>query len=96
MRPKSTLSKSDRVRANQIKHHYGVTSAQYALLLAKNGGKCHICGGEEKTRGKSRLSVDHDHVTGRVRGLLCGPCNKGLGMFRDNPFLLRCAATYVS
>jgi hypothetical protein len=53
----------------------GVTDAEYARLLAAQGGGCAICGNPPKTR---RLHVDHDHKTKRVRGLLCHRCNRAL------------------
>ena len=51
--------------------------------------QCVICGAEEK------LVVDHDHKTGKIRGLLCNHCNRGLGHFRDDPTLLEFAAQYL-
>ena len=51
--------------------------------------QCVICGHEEK------LVVDHDHITGKVRGMLCNHCNRGLGHFRDDPMLLEFAAQYL-
>ena len=53
----------------------GVTDAEYDRLLSAQGGGCAICGNPPKTR---RLHVDHDHKTGRVRGLLCHRCNRAL------------------
>ena len=53
----------------------GVTVEDYDRLLAAQGGGCAICGNPPKTR---RLDVDHDHRTGKVRGLLCHRCNRAL------------------
>lgn len=66
--------------------------ALYDQLLAKQGGKCAICG--EEANG-NRLAVDHNHETGEIRGLLCHQCNTGLGSFRDNPQLLKQAIAYL-
>ena len=52
---------------------YGITEAQYQKMLVKGGGACWLCGGIPKTR---RLAVDHDHKTGRIRGVLCFRCNR--------------------
>jgi len=77
---------------------YGMTVAEYDEMLVKQGGKCAVCvRPERKQRGDQilRLSVDHDHDTGEVRGLLCSTCNTGLGQFRDDPDLLISAAAYI-
>lgn len=58
-------------------------------MLAAQGGLCDIC------RAAPATQVDHDHVTGAVRALLCFNCNGGLGQFRDDPEVLRVAADYV-
>lgn len=70
----------------------GVTSEQYEALKELAGGVCEIC---KQPSGRRDLDVDHDHQTGLVRGLLCEPCNKGLGHFRDRPDLLEMAAAYL-
>lgn len=64
-------------------------------MFDQQNGRCAICESADPGAGKSRFAVDHDHVTGRVRGLLCNPCNKGLGMFQDSPMRLKRAAEYV-
>jgi hypothetical protein len=69
-----------------------ITFEQYEELLKKQNNKCLICGEESKGR---KLAVDHCHETGEVRGLLCGNCNQGLGLFKDDPELMQKAAEYV-
>lgn len=75
----------DVVRLHKIKAAYGLSAEAYAAMPPV----CVICGAE------TGLCVDHSHQSGRVRGLLCGPCNKGLSFFRDNPSLLYRAADYI-
>jgi hypothetical protein len=80
--------------ASKLKSMYGITVEEFEMMSTTQGGVCKICG--RPPIGKSRLSVDHEHSTSRrVRGLLCDPCNTGVGMFRDNPELLRGAADYL-
>lgn len=74
---------------------YGITSEQYWALYEAQGGVCAIC---QRAKGTARrkLSVDHNHKTGEVRGLLCGPCNRDvLGHLRDDPAALRRGADYL-
>lgn len=73
---------------------YGITVQRYDELLTEQGGGCAVCGVTEQGNGRL-LAVDHDHDTGAVRGLLCGPCNAGVGMFQDSPALLAAAITYL-
>ncbi len=79
-------------------HHFvaqfGITVEQYGEMLARQGGVCAICG-VENVRGMS-LAVDHDHQSGRVRGLLCNPCNSAVGLFADDPERLRAAIDYLT
>lgn len=63
-------------------------------MLQAQSGVCAIC----KTKGAidgHHLAIDHDHKNGRIRGLLCSTCNKGLGQFKDKGSLLRAAITYL-
>lgn len=71
------------LRAARLRHRYGIEVAEYDRLLAQQGGRCAICkepsgGGRSKPHHK-RLCVDHDHDSGRVRGLLCDSCNLAIG-----------------
>ncbi len=79
---------------------YGITVEEYDRMFEAQRGLCAICGHPETTidarYGKMRmLSVDHCHTTGKVRGLLCGHCNIGLGSFKDDASLLAHAITYL-
>lgn len=69
-----------------------MSAEQYAEMVARQKGRCAICGDPPGNRG---LSIDHCHATGVVRGLLCTNCNQALGKFRDDPRLMRAAADYV-
>lgn len=74
----------------RVQKVYGLSEGDYDRLYNFQGGVCAIC---RRARGLARkLAVDHDHATGLVRMLACGPCNKLLGYFRDSPDLLRSAA----
>jgi hypothetical protein len=83
-----------KVKANNLKQGYGLTLEEFDLLMEVQNGLCGIC----KTillPTKSGTHVDHDHGNGRIRGLLCGNCNKGLGHFRDSPAFLLAAVSYL-
>lgn len=83
-------------RDDNLKHLYGITHADYERMLEEQGGGCAICGSPTPRRkGRGHLSVDHCHKTGVVRGVLCDPCNNGLGRFQDDPNLLRKAIEYL-
>lgn len=77
-----------------LKRRYGISSEQYLLLLEDQKEVCKICGLFCKT-GRS-LAVDHNHETGKVRGLLCSSCNVGLGNFKDDTNLLKKAIEYLN
>jgi hypothetical protein len=70
-----------------------MTQEEFDAMLAAQGGVCKICGGPPV--GKTRLSIDHDHQTNEVRGLLCDRCNVGLAQFQEKTDLLIRAAEYL-
>jgi len=79
---------------------YGLTPIQYDEMLSAQGGVCYICKTDNKqlvTRsGEYRdLPVDHCHKTGKVRGILCSDCNRGLGSFKDDTGRLKAAIDYL-
>lgn len=74
---------------------YGLTAAGFRKLLAEQGGGCAICGATAANANGGRLVVDHDHETGKVRGLLCGGCNTGIGLLGDDAQRVLAAAWYL-
>lgn len=76
-----------------LKKKYGVTIEQYEAMLLQQGGVCAICK-KPPVEGVC-LSVDHNHQTGEVRGLLHSSCNLGIGNFEEDPQLMRNAADYI-
>ena len=84
-------------RKYNLRKFRGMSLEEYARILKEQGGGCAICG--RKTAGNRimpySLPVDHDHKTGKTRGILCSPCNRALGYMEDNPNRLRAAAKYL-
>ena len=78
------------VRQRQVKGMYGLTDAQYEMYRSVK--VCEICGQGFSAR---EPQIDHDHMTGKIRGFLCGKCNRTLGQARDDPAILRKAADYL-
>lgn len=88
----------ERVHLAEVERKYGFDRVAYLAMLVKQGERCRICRRDETfTRGGrlTRLSVDHDHATGTVRGLLCMDCNRAIGLFGDDPDRLESAAAYL-
>ncbi len=84
--PRTAISSAaQRLKRDQnLRTRYGIGLDDYEKLLAYQGGVCAICGGPPDTRDRV-FAVDHDHATGRVRGLLCKGCNTAMGHLKDNP-----------
>ena len=78
-------------RKGHLRRKYGLTLEEYDFLRLAQGDRCLICGAGEE----GGLHVDHDHKTGRVRGLLCGKCNKAIGLLREDPALFDAASAYL-
>jgi hypothetical protein len=80
-------------RAIQLKNKFNLTIKEWDDLFDKQKGVCAICAHPEQN-GK-RLSIDHCHTSGRIRGLVCNRCNSGLGRFDDDSKLMRRAVEYL-
>ena len=83
-------------KSNHLKSKYGIDLKDYSLMLEAQGGACAICKSESPKRNSKNFMVDHDHVTGAVRGLLCHPCNSAIGLLGDNISTLQNAINYLS
>lgn len=86
--------KVEKGRNRVIKRLYGISEAQYEYMVALQSGKCKICKTSDLGR-YDRLVIDHYHINGNVRGLLCNNCNTGLGLFKDSIDNLNEAINYL-
>jgi len=83
-----------RAHANHYRREYDITLDDYLGMFLDQMGCCAICNASATRERK--LFVDHCHVTGRVRGLLCDNCNKGIGMLGDDVIVLHAAIIYLT
>lgn len=81
-----------RTRNRYLNKTYGITAEQFDTMFADQGSVCAVCGTDDPVRA---WTVDHDHLTGKVRGILCWHCNIGLGHLRDDVHTLVAAAAYL-
>jgi hypothetical protein len=81
----------ERRLAIRRKYHYGVTEGQVTQMLRSQRNRCGICRKKPKL-----LHVDHDHKTMKFRGMLCGNCNRGLGLFQDRALIVYKALKYLT
>lgn len=79
-------------RDKYLRKLYSIDQDEFDRMSEAQGGTCYICGFPPDKRG---LFVDHDHKTNKVRGLLCGSCNSGLGFFKDSMVNLMRAVRYL-
>ncbi len=77
---------------SRLRREYGISLATYKALVQQQNNQCAIC---KQVPYDNKLHIDHNHKTGVIRELLCGLCNRALGLLRDNPLLLDAAATYL-
>jgi hypothetical protein len=84
-------------RKHKLMRNYGITIQQYEYLLKEQNSKCAICGTSEIKRSKAKyFNVDHNHKTGKIRGLLCHDCNVLLGKLSDNIEICKKVIEYLS
>lgn len=85
----------DRHADNNARWKYGLEHGTYAQMFAAQNGKCAICGTTDPGPRLKRFPIDHCHGSNIVRGLLCGRCNQGIGLFDDDPVKMKAAASYL-
>ena len=84
----------DSHKARVNKYKYGITPEEHDQLFVKQDGRCAICG-KDQCEIKKPLGIDHDHITGKIRGLLCDDCNNMIGRAHDNTEILMEAVVYL-
>src|SRR5574341_501963 len=83
------------VLANARRRKYGITQEQFNAQLAAQNGQCAVCRTTSAGGRDGTWQVDHDHKTGKMRGVLCVACNIGIGLFNDDEARLSAAVTYL-
>ena len=78
----------------RLKYEYSLTLLEYEEILLKQNGVCAICG--KRNKGGNLLSVDHNHTSGKVRGLLCTKCNTAIGLLNEDKALFILALLYLN
>ena len=95
LRRRNRTENRDRIaasnRSGHLQRKYGLTTDDFDFLVIAQGGACRIC----RTVAGNDLHVDHHHDTGLVRGLLCGKCNKAIGLLGEDPRLFDAATSYL-
>ncbi len=91
IRERSLAASKKRRRKDHLKYTFGITEDDIDRLAVRQGRRCAIC----YLPFQKTPALDHDHTTGQIRGLLCGSCNLGLGMFKDDPCRLDRAVYYL-
>ena len=86
---RNKYSKSENAEDRRLKSAYGINTKVRNFIIQKAGNHCEIC------NNATQLVIDHDHITGIIRGILCSKCNRGLGHFNDDASILQLATDYL-
>ena len=93
-----TLYNKQHKWGHMLQHRYGINAIRYEMMLKSQNGVCAICKGPNLRKQNNkidRFAVDHNHLTGKIRGLLCYNCNTMIGRFENNPGLLETIIEYL-
>ena len=86
---------SKSVRSQYLKRNYGLTFEEFETMLSDQDNCCAVCGGKETYGRHKRFTVDHNHNTGKVRGLLCHRCNTAIGLVNEDIHTLKSMIQYL-
>ena len=92
---KNNPDKEKIIKRRHLLKQYGLTIEAYETMLKGQDGGCAICGGPPGGKWNT-FNVDHDHKTGKVRGLLCLNCNRAIGCIKDNPKIAQKIVDYLN
>lgn len=84
-----------KARKDGLRQRHGLSVEEYERIFATQGAGCAICGSKESRSCSGHFHVDHDHATGRVRGILCQPCNTALGQLCESETILFACIEYL-
>lgn len=84
----------DKVKNSNLKISYGINLEQYNQMFNQQNGKCAICN-RHQIEFKMGLAVDHEHETGKIRELLCSPCNQAIGLLQENTEIIQKVIDYL-
>lgn len=87
-------SNANTQRDRALRSNYGISEEEWKILFESQGGRCASCR-DLPVEGKRRFHVDHDHVTGRIRGIVCHGCNVALGYLKDDPERIQNLKNYL-
>lgn len=84
-----------RASNNRLARTLGITQEEYDYIMKEHDGKCDICDTTDPGGPHKKFNLDHDHATGKIRGVLCRRCNTSIGQFEDSATLLKRAIQYL-
>ena len=83
-------------RKSALKNNFGITIEQFNEMSKNQDNRCGICNNLFTARKPFNPNVDHNHATNKIRGLLCGQCNRSIGLLRDDPVIIKNAIKWIT
>mgnify|MGYP006784045891 CR=1 FL=1 len=95
LRSENPAEYTRRVRGYNLKASHGIKQDDYEAMASKQGHACAICRSKEPGGPGDRFHVDHNHATGKIRGLLCAKCNTAIGLLKEDAIVIQRALNYL-